>query len=41
MIVAQDSGTTRAAAGDLVRLKLDPAQVHLFDSNGTTVHGSR
>jgi multiple sugar transport system ATP-binding protein len=39
-LVAQDSGTSRASPGEPIGLKLDPAQVHLFDDKGNSALGT-
>ncbi|MDE3176483.1 MAG: sn-glycerol-3-phosphate ABC transporter ATP-binding protein UgpC [Pseudomonadota bacterium] len=37
-LIAEDVGASRAAVGDDVRLRLDPAEAHLFDETGAAFH---
>jgi multiple sugar transport system ATP-binding protein len=37
-LIAEDAGASRAARGDEVRLRLDPAEAHLFDDTGAAFH---
>jgi multiple sugar transport system ATP-binding protein len=39
-IIAEDVGASRAAPGDDVKLRLDPAEAHLFDDRGAAYHAS-
>ncbi len=39
-LVAQDSGTSQANVGEPIGLRLDPAQIHLFDESGASVLGT-
>ena len=37
-IIAEDVGASRAASGDAIKLRLDPAEAHLFDDKGAAFH---